>query len=332
MNQTTIETNSADGFLDAWLFDGEGGARKISHTEFSARTLEKREWIWIHANYAIDEVQAWAKEETELSESTVSALLADETRPRCEVIDDGLMLFLRGVNLNPGASPEDMVSIRLWLNSHRIMTLRQRRLLSIDDIREAIKKKAAPQSPGDFVVLLIDKILDNATTVTEALNDKVDELESSLDTAHHIQQREQLADIHRQAITLRRFLAPQRDAVARLITLGNAVFNDEHRIKLREDTDRLTRIVEGLIAARERATVVQELIANHTAEQTNRRMYVLSIISAVFLPLTFVTGLLGINVGGIPGAQSEWGFLVALGLVVGLAVGILAFFRYSRWY
>ena len=318
--------------LDSWLFDGCGGAIKLSFDEFTEHSPSNGEWLWAHLNFTDGEVQNWIKGSSGLSEVTASALLADETRPRCEPIDNGTMLFLRGVNLNKDASPEDMISIRMWFDSRRLISLRQRRLMSIDDIRSSFSKNCAPCTPGDFVVRLIEKLLDFATNVTETLYDQVDELEAGLDQPSMTLPREQLATVHRQAISLRRYLAPQRDAVVKLAALNSAMLSDENRTRLREDADRLTRIVEGLIAARERATVVQELIANRNAEQTNRRMYILSIISAVFLPLTFVTGLLGMNVGGIPGGASAWGFIAVSGLIIAIALVILALFRFSRWY
>ena len=329
---TSPDHDNTNGLLDAWVFDGKGQATAIDWDNVANYQLADDEWLWLHLNYADNPAQQWMNESSGLSELTVSALLAAETRPRCTPADNGLMVFLRGVNLNPGADPEDMVSIRLWLNERQLISLRRQSSLSIEDIRASISLGEAPKAPGEFVVMLIDLLLDRASNVTEGLYDEVDELEASLHDEPDKEQRAQLANIHRQAITLRRFFAPQREAVGRLSTDRSLLFTDEHRTKLREDMDRLTRLVEALDAARERAQVVQELIANRIAEQTGKRMYTLSILSAVFLPLTFITGLLGTNVGGIPGATSEWGFWIVSGLVGIVALGIWAFFRYSRWY
>ena len=110
------------------------------------------------------------------------------------------------------------------------------------------------------------------------------------------------------------------------------MLTDGHRLRLREEFDRLTRFVEDLDAARERAGVVHETLVSRIAEQTNSRMYVLSIIAAIFLPLSFATGLLGINVGGIPGADSALGFPTVVLLMIFIAAGLWGFFRWRRWF
>ncbi|MGH7787421.1 MAG: CorA family divalent cation transporter, partial [Candidatus Binatia bacterium] len=79
--------------------------------------------------------------------------------------------------------------------------------------------------------------------------------------------------------------------------------------------------VEDLDALRERAAVANDEIRNRAADETNRRMYIMALVAAIFLPLGLITGLLGINVGGLPGVNYEWGFWIVSGLLV--AVGIL---------
>lgn len=321
-----------EGLLDAWLLDGDGGGRKLDWSEVSGCQLEVGQWLWLHFDYTQPAVQQWMRESSGLSELTAEALLQAETRPRCVPADAGLMLFLRGVNLNPGADPEDMVSIRMWIGAQRIISLRMRRLLSLDDIREAISRGTGPVMPGDFLLMLVDRLLDRTVTVIDDLYDRVDEMEDAVLVETANQQREELADIRRQAIALRRFLAPQREALNRLWSERTPLLTDEYRLYLREDSDRLTRLIEDLDAVRERAAVIHETLVSRIAEQTNSRMYVLSIVAAIFLPLSFVTGLLGVNVGGIPGADNAAGFTIVVVLMVFIAVGLVAYLRWRRWF
>lgn len=321
-----------DGLTDAWLLDGQGGGHQLSGPQVANCELADDQWLWMHLDYSRSAVQEWMYRYSDLHELTVEALLQAETRPRCVAADDGLLMFLRGVNLNPGADPEDMVSLRIWLGEQRIYTLGLRHLLSLDDLRELMARGSGPVVPGDFLVMLVNLMLDRVGVVIDDLYDMVDGLEESVLNASDSGQREQLANIRRQAITLRRFLAPQREALNRLAAERSTVFSAEHHLYLREASDRLTRFVEDLDAARERAAVVHESLVSSLTEQTNNRMYILSVIAAIFLPLSFVTGLLGINVGGIPGADSPLGFsLVLLGMLL-VAVGLLWFFRWRRWF
>ncbi|WP_428606841.1 zinc transporter ZntB [Sedimenticola sp.] len=321
-----------DGLTDAWLLNGRGGGEQLSGRQVAVLELTDEQWLWLHLDYSKTSVQEWMYRYSGLNELTVEALLQAETRPRCVETGSGLLIFLRGVNLNPGADPEDMVSLRIWIEERRIFTLGLRRLLSLDDLRELIARGSGPEGPGDFLVMLVNLLLDRVGAVIDDLYDLVDQLEESVLIASDHQQRERLAGIRRQAITLRRFLAPQREALNRLSAERVALFSDEHHLYLREAADRLTRFVEDLDAARERAGVVHESLVSSLTEQTNNRMYILSVIAAIFLPLSFVTGLLGINVGGIPGAENPLGFsLVVVGMLL-VGVGLLAFFRWRRWF
>ncbi|MFH1738479.1 MAG: CorA family divalent cation transporter, partial [bacterium] len=137
---------------------------------------------------------------------------------------------------------------------------------------------------------------------------------------HHL--RVKLGDVRRQAIILRRYIAPQRDVLSHLQAERFSWLSDPHRAQLREITDRITRYVEDLDAARERAAVTQDELTNRLSEQMNKTMYVLSLVAAVFLPLGLLTGLLGINVGGIPGTENHWAFAI-----VCVVLGVVAWFQ-----
>jgi zinc transporter len=286
---------------------------------------------WVHLDYTSPRVQDWLYRQSGLSELTVAALTQTETRPRVVPADGGLMVFLRGVNLNPGAEPDDMVSVRLWVGAHRVISLRQRRLMSVDDLRTALAARMGPCNSGEFIAMLVDGLLSRIDHVVEVIYGHIDALEEPRQLESIPVQRKQLAEIRRQAIALRRFLAPQREALNRLAADTSPLLSEQDRLQLREEYDRQTRIVEDLDAARERAAVAQESLASQMAEQTNQRMFLLSIIAAIFLPLSFLTGLLGINVGGIPGAENPFAFtLVVIGLV-GVGVALWYYFHSRDW-
>ncbi len=106
---------------------------------------------------------------------------------------------------------------------------------------------------------------------------------------------------------------------------------EAHKMRLREIDDQLKRFVEDLDADREQASVMHDRIADRLSEQISRNMYLISVIAAIFLPLEFLTGLLGVNVAGVPGQDNPWSFvLVVIGLA-GVAGLILLTFRRLRW-
>jgi zinc transporter len=130
---------------------------------------------------------------------------------------------------------------------------------------------------------------------------------------------------------VRRFLAPQRDALDRLYRHPGAWLSDSEINELREEADRITRYLEDLDLARERTMVLREEFLGQLAQEQNSRMYVLSVVAAIFLPLTFVTGLLGMNVGGLPGLESPTGFIASVVVMIVAAVGLVVLFRWKKW-
>lgn len=317
------------GLLFAAYLDGRGGATSIEWADIKKWSHEKGV-MWVHLDYTRQDARKWLESESELAPVIVESLVAEETRPRALPIDDGLVLFLRGVNMNPGAEPHDMVSLRMYIDPHWIVTLRHRRLLALQDIRTAFETGKGPVDAGTFLSEVTDRLVDRIGDTIDEVHDQVDRTEESVLTTGSSELRGVVAGIRREVIGLRRYLAPQRDALIRLLTEKVSWLAEPQRVHIRELADRLTRYVEDLDAVRDRAAVTQEELNNRISDQMNRTMYVLSIVAAIFLPLGLITGLLGINVGGIPGSNDDNAFLVVCGILVALAIALVFFFRWQR--
>jgi zinc transporter len=281
----------------------------------------------MHLNYTFPDVQKWLYEKSGVDEVISAALTEEDSRPRCTPFQNGLLLGLRGVNLNPGADPEDMVGIRIWFEKDRIISTRKRKVLSVSDVEAALEQAKGPESTGDFLVQITGRLMERMRQVIDDIEDAVADLEDQILTAesHHL--RTQLSALRRQAISLRRYLSPQREALSRLLIEKLPWLDEIDRIRLREVSDRLVRYIEDLDEARDRAAVTQEELVNRLSEQMNTKMYILSVAAAIFLPLGFLTGLLGINVGGIPGADSKLGFTLFVLLLMGVVVFQIWFSR-----
>ena len=279
--------------------------------------------LWLHLDYADEGVKKWLFEESGIDAVSCQALLAEETRPRIVSSSNSLLLILRGVNCNSGADPEDMVAIRMWFEEHRIISMRHRRVMATEDIKKDIDSGKGPDSANDFLVLITNKLVDRMGDVISDIDDAVDELEDAVLTEESYELRSKLANLRRQTISLRRYISPQRDVLARLQNEKIPWLNDFDRVHIRESAERTARFVDDLDSARDRAAITQEELNSRLSEQMNKTMYILSIVAAIFLPLGLITGLLGINVGGIPGTENKFAFgFVSILLIV------FAFFQY----
>jgi zinc transporter len=314
----------------AYLLDGKGGGNALDWAAIDAWKPEQG-LLWIHLDSTVDAAQLWLKEKSGLSPLTCDSLLDRETRPRNAQTDDGLLVILRGVNCNPGSDPDDMVAIRMLVTEKRIISMRFRVVRAIQDIRKHIEAAKGPSSAAEFLVMAAERIADRMGDVVAELDDAVAALEDSVLSADSQKLRSKLADLRRTSISLRRYIAPQRDVLARLIIDRIEWMDNEGRARLREVAERTARFVDDIDSARERATVTQEELNNRLSEQMNKAMYLLSIVAAIFLPLGLMTGLLGINVGGIPGAEFKWAFALVTALLFLIGIGLVLWFKKIRW-
>jgi len=320
-----------NGLVAAYSLDGQGRGKSLSWEQLNF-PQQGNEFLWIHLDYTHPEAQQWLMEQSGLDQVVVEALIAEDTRPRSSIMKNGLLIMLRGVNTNPSSNPEDMVSIRLWIEEGRVISTRKRQLLSINDLKVAIANNDGPTSPGELLVMLSDRLVARMSSTISDIDEEVDQLENEMVESENAMLRQKLAAVRMQVISIRRYLAPQRDTMSRLSQDKVPWLSDIDRIRLREISDRVIRYVEDLDAVRDRAAVVQEELVNRLTEQMNKRMYMLSMIAAVFLPLGFITGLLGINVGGIPGAENPLGFewvMITLFFLVLIQIWV---FKRQRWF
>jgi len=319
-----------DGLLFAYLLNRQGGGHEIDLEAIKSGAYGEG-LLWMDLDYTNATANTWLRDQSGIDLAIVEALSAKETRPRSLVHKDGMLVILRGINLNPDSDPEDMVSVRVWLEANRIISLHKRRVLAIEGLLNKVLSGYGPKTTGDFLEDLLDYLVIRMSSVISDLEDEVDETEVEMLSTQSHELRQKISNIRRAAISLRRYLAPQRDMMARLYTEKAEWLDEMERMRLREFSDRTTRYVEDLDSIRERATVAQEELHSMLTDQMNKTMYVLSIVAGIFLPLTFLTGMLGVNVGGIPGADSQYAFTIFGGILIVLAVTQFWFFKRMKW-
>jgi zinc transporter len=321
--------NIENGLVFSYILKGGSGR----HLEWEQVKLwnPAQGILWLHLDFKNERVRKWLFEESGIDAVFCEALLAEETRPRIVSSSNSLLLILRGVNCNPGADPEDMVSIRMWFDEHRIISMRHRRVMAIDDMNKSIEIGKGPDSANDFLVMVANRLADRIGDVLSAINDSVDELEELVMTEESYELRPKLANLRRQTISMRRYISPQRDVMARLQTERISWLSDIDKVHIREIAERTARFIDDLDSARDRAAITQEELNNRLSEQMNKTMYILSIVAAIFLPLGLITGLLGINVGGIPGTENKFAFAYVSVFLIAFAFTLYLVFKRKRW-
>jgi zinc transporter len=317
-----------DGLIFGARLDGAGGGEPLDAPP--DRAAADNRVYWVHLDYQNNDARQWLAG-SGIEQLAVDALLDEDSRPRLLELESGLLVNLRGVNLNEGAQAEDMVGVRIWVDTTRIITTRRRQVRSPRELYEQLSLGKGPHNPGDFLVSIVARLNSYIEDVIDAVEANITAAENLYGTADNPRYRGEFGALRRKTARLRRYLAPQRDTLERLARAETGLLTIAQRNALREEADTMTRFLEDIDLSRERATVAQEELLNTMAQKQNERMYVLSIVAAVFLPLSFLTGLFGMNVAGLPGLENPAAFTLTVILMLVCGAGIWMFFRWKKW-
>lgn len=312
----------------AWIVDGAGG-RKVALADAVAAN-GSADFVWFHLDGRQREALEWLAARGGIPETARNALVAEETRPRTESMGDGALVNLRAIGKTPEDDPDALVSIRMWAQRGGVISVCFRTPSAIGIVCDAV---AAGQvrDPGDLISAIATAISRELDPQVAELGDTLDDCETALEAQGVYRMRRQIARARAQAIAYRRFLVPQRQALERLSTLDEDWLEEQDRMHLREAADRCARMAEELEAVRERAALMHEELTDLRAELMDSRALMISIVALVFLPLTFITGLLGMNVRGIPFAEAPWAFWGVVGVCLVTGLVITAWFAARHW-
>ncbi|MEJ1267964.1 zinc transporter ZntB [Pantoea ananatis] len=235
--------------------------------------------------------------------------LVRNMRPRVSRLGDGFMIVLRSVNHNSDARPDQLVAMRVFINDQLIVSTRRRKVFAVDEVLTDLENGNGPVNCGSWLVEVCDALTGHTSEFIEDLHDKIIELEDAL-LDQRIPPRGELGLLRKQLIVMRRYMAPQRDVFSRLASEKLPWMDDSERRRMQEIADRLGRGLDDLDAGVARTAVLADEVASVMAESMNRRTYTMSLMAMIFLPATFLTGLFGVNLGGIPGGAWRYGFSV----------------------
>ena len=284
---------------------------------------------WIHLDLNTPRIENWC--EALLPPLASRTLLAARTRPRVDTHDDGLVVTLRGVNLNEGSEIEDMVSLRVWMTATLVVTVRKMRVFALDDLREQIRAQDAPPTAARMIARITESLVDRIETVSLDIEDRTSDME---DTVYEDGKKEtpDLAPLRRSVITLRRHIGPLADALSHLAQIDTPLIEDSFRNRLRHTANRARRSVDEVHEVADRLDALSQHINLHLEARLARNSYVLSVIAAIFLPLGFLTGLFGVNVAGMPGLENPQSFAILCAAMVILGLLLYFLLRLIKWF
>ncbi len=310
----------------ACQLDGAGGMIPIEDED----VINCERPCWLHLNYTQRQSAEWLQSTPLIPDAVRDALAGDSMRPRVTRLGDGFMIVLRSVNHNADSRPDQLVAMRVFINDKLIVSTRRRKVYAIDAVLNDLQNGNGPVDGGSWLVDVCDALTDHASEFIEEMHDKIIELEDAL-MNQEVPARGDLALLRKQLIVMRRYMAPQRDVYARLAIEKMAWMNDDDRRRMQEVADRLGRGLDDLNAGVARTSILADEVASILAESMNRRTYTMSLMAMIFLPATFLTGLFGVNLGGIPGGNWALGFTAFCVLLLVMVGGVAIWLKRRKW-
>lgn len=316
--------------LQHWYITSKGKASRITDNNPGTKP-PKSGYEWIHLNAVHGDARQWLIDDPNIDSLATDTMLATDSRPRTIPHEDCILVNLRGANLNPGNDVTDMVGIRFFVTKNRIVSVERRPLKATADIVSHLGKLMAPETASGFLAWFALALSDRMSPTINDISELVDDLEQTGDADISTLDRSKLAGLRRDVISLRRYLAPQRDALNSFTMQNLSWITERDRLHIRNAADQTTRITEELDSLRERCTVIRDHLTDHRAEIMNRNMMILSVVAAIFLPLGLISGMMGINVGGMPWTENNNGFWFVTAIVLIIGFLQLLLFKLVKW-
>ncbi|MDC0609355.1 zinc transporter ZntB [Vibrio sp.] len=281
--------------IDHWQFDKQ--VKHITDTDLT----RLRENHWYHCQRDAPDLRGWL-ESNQLPNSIIDSFLAEDTRPMFEEYENGdFLLILRGVNLNESAHPEDMLSIRMLYFKGTLITTRKIPSKTVASIRQLLTEGKGPSTLADLVVAIIDGLSRNIDNYLTSVEDKIEEFDEQLEMS------EELMETHKALFKIKRFVKPQLYAINDFQDSDNELAQTKN-LRLRHSVNTITRINESLDFYLGELEMIKGELRQYHAEKMNQNTYLFTILAVIFLPTSFLTGLLGVNVGGMPGTDDSMAF------------------------
>ena len=271
--------------------------------------------LWLHFNLSDSRARSWIENCDRIPQAARDLLLATDPRIQTEVTDPGFASVLGDLHYNFDTDPDGLGSVRLYVDASLLITVRRQPLKSTDRLRQDLSQGLAIETPIQLVVHLLQHLTELFDTVVADRGEVVDDIEDLILKERFQDQRGELGRVRRLLARLHRQMRANRHALHHLIARLPSWCGEQEAL-LRQNLDRWDGVVQDLELVQERARLLQEEIAGQLNETVNRNLYMLSIVTTVFLPVTLITGVFGMNVGGLPWVEDKLGF-GWVGLIMG---------------
>jgi len=270
-----------------------------------------------------------------LDSLTIEDVLNTEHRPKIEDFGSYLLIITKMLTRRPDDTIEyEQVAVVLTANS--VLTIQESPGDCFGPVRERLKTgsgRLRRSGPSFLAYALLDVIVDNYFSLLEWLGTRLEDFEATSASARDSRGfmsglQDAKADLNR----FRRVVWPVRDTIVSLSHSDSALLDEALTPFLRDLHDNAVQVIEAIESYRETASGIQEVYLSSVSNRMNEVMKVLTIISTIFIPLTFIVGVYGMNFKHMPEIDQPWAYPAVWGLMLSLAIGMIAFFKRKKWF
>jgi len=284
--------------------------------------------FWLHFNLSDSRARRWVQEESSLDSPVVDALLETDPRIHLEIVGGGVVAVLADLHHDFDGDPEGFGKLRMHADEQGIVTIRSQPLQTSDRLRRELQHDLArPESTGQLFHAFLQRLGETFGSVVTRIADEVDDVEDEILAGRFREHGTVLGRVRRNLARLRRHANANRLALGSLRGQLPRWLEPE-RDELRDALGRLDMVAQDLELVQERTRLLQEEIAARLNEATNRNLAVLSTVTTALLPITLITGIFGMNVGGLPGLNDPSGFRwVMLAMLATVVISLVSLLR-----
>ncbi|WP_210366473.1 magnesium/cobalt transporter CorA [Bacillus sp. REN3] len=287
-------------------------------------------WYWIDFTSPSDEELRYLKEPLEFHPLSIEDCIHTLQRPKLDYYDD--YHFFVAHSLNPHSLQKEEVD--LFLGSCYIVTFHHHANQEIDDVwkRLELAKSPAEWDPSLVLYHVLDKIVDNYFPLIYKIEDILNEIDENSSGRSMEALLEDLFDTRHDLLSLRHTITPMRDLVYRMINshrLSGILARKEYFADIH---DHLLKLSEMAEASRELTADIRDSYLSMNSHETNRVMKVLTVITTIFMPLTFIAGIYGMNFENMPELRWHFGYFGALSVMFIIGISMFLWFRKKGWF
>lgn len=288
-----------------------------------------KSFVWLHLSLTHGASENWMRENARLPEAFFEALTDGSRSTRIERDGDVLFAVMNDVTFDFTFDASDVATLWVAVGESFVVSARRHPLRSVDRLRTAVKRG----EPLDSSVGLLDHLLrdqaDELQRIVRRAAERLDDIEDEILAGHLERHSAELARLRRLCVRLQRLLAPEPSALARTLSKPPAWVRESDLLQLNGAADEFALVLRDVASLQERIKLMQDESATRVAEENNRSLFTLTMVTVLALPINLISGLFGMNVGGIPLNDHPAGFWSMLMLIATLT-GLIAWLALRR--